>query len=592
MSKQPLLLLCVSFILGIFLQDVVRWSVFKIYCFVVICFVSLIVYFVRNFYVHRCRHFSILLFAFAAGILVHSFSLKEQSLPDLKGRNLIYFKLNQKLNSNEKNRRYEITAWKDKREFRSILSMPKEESELNFNHYYKAEAYVNRVQQAYSDFQFDYAKYLSRRGIFHQSYLPNSFSQGTRKDLSFAEKIRQQRLETLSKIDNLKLSKKAREFTKGIILADRTEMDKETVQDFSRSGLMHVLAISGSHMAIFFWLILGVLYPFFSSKFRKFKIVFALLLIWSFAVFIDYGSSVMRSCIMISCYYIYVLLQRKPDLLHAMAIAALLILMVDTNQLFDVGFQLSFVAVLGIFWLNGPILQHLPKPKSKLQIFLVNVVSVSFAAQLATLPLVLFYFHQWSFVSIPANLLIIPAAELIIIFALLMTVLAAFSMQWLWLNEWYDFVVSWVLKLIGFFAHVDSAYFTMIPMNLLEVMVAFLAIYFLRFPLRRFRIKSASVFAYFLILFLALRAFLNYRATQLDEVLVHRYFKERVISVKQKDQVAFLIPEQVDQNKILAYIIEPYLTSRRTNKYMIKVVPKDLESITIHGSVYSLIDDQ
>ncbi|HAI81139.1 MAG TPA: competence protein, partial [Chryseobacterium sp.] len=311
----------------------------------------------------------------------------------------------------------------------------------------------------YSDFQFDYGKYLSRKDIYFQAYLPNSFQRGLRNDLSFSEKIRQKRLSTLSKIDSANLSKRTREFTKGIILADRTEMDAETVEDFTKSGLMHVLAISGSHMAIIFWLILLVLNPIFPPRFRNYKIIISLILIWAFAIFIDYGNSVVRSCIMISAYYLSVVLQRKPDILHAMAVAAFGILIADTNQFFDVGFQLSFVAVFGIFWLNQPILKYLPKPKNKFQNLMVNVVSISIAAQIVTLPLVVFYFHQYSVISIVANLIVIPFSEILIIFSLLMTVLIEFSVQIGWLNFLYDAVVTRALQLIHFFANLDLAFY-------------------------------------------------------------------------------------------------------------------------------------
>ena len=197
------------------------------------------------------------------------------------------------------------------------------------------------------------------------------------------------------------------------------------------------LAISGSHMAIIFWLILLLLKPIFPANFRCVPIVISLIFIWLFAIFIDFGSSVIRSCIMISAYYFYVLLQRKPDLLHAMAISGLAILIFDTNQLFDVGFQLSFIAVFGIFWLNEPILKYLPKPKNNVQNFLVNVVSISIAAQLATLPLVIFYFHQYSLISVIANLVVIPFSEVIIVFALLMTILLGFGFEISWLKALY-----------------------------------------------------------------------------------------------------------------------------------------------------------
>ena len=588
MSKQPLLFPCIAFILGIFLQDYFFLAEKQIYILLVFSFLTLFSFLVKNFYVHKFRQLSLIFLFFSLGIFAHSLSLKKPKLPQLEGKEFIYFKINKKLNSNEKNKRYEISAWKGKEVFQSVLSMPKDEKELDFLHYYKAEAYVNKLQKPYSDFQFDYAKYLARKDIFFQSYLPNSYQSAIRNDLTFAEKIRQRRLETLKKIDQANLSKRTREFTKGIILADRTEMDKETVQDFQKSGLMHILAISGSHMAIIFWLILLVLNPIFPPKYRNFKIIISLLLIWAFAIFIDYGSSVVRSCIMISCYYIYVLLQRKTDLLHSMAVAAFGILIYDSNQLFDVGFQLSFCAVFGIFWLNKPILIYLPKPKNKLQNFMVNVVSVGFAAQIATLPLVIYYFHQWSFISILANLVVIPIAEGLIIFALLMTVLIAFSIQFSWINIFYDFCVTWILKLIHFFAGADSLFYRMIPITLLEVFVALIIIYFLRFAIQKFNIKNVSRLVYFIAIFISLRMLLNYRANQINEVLVHPYFKEKIISVKNKDKVQFLISENSNLEKIETYVIEPYLTSRRTKNFEVKIIPKNVESVNIGGKVYNL----
>ncbi len=588
MQKQPLLILCVCFILGIFLQDEFILNEKRIYILLIISFLFLFLVFVKNFYLRYLGYFSLLAFFFSLGIFAHFLNSQKPKLPELKGKENIVFKINKKLNSNEKNRRYEITAWRDKEQFQSVLSLPKSEQELDFLHYYKAEVYVNKTSKPNNDFQFDYGKYLSRKDIYFQSYLPNDFKIVKRNDLTFAEKIRQKRLETLHKIDRSNLSSKTREFTKGIILADRTEMDDETVQDFSKSGLVHILAISGSHMVIIFWLILLVLNPVFPPKFRNLKIIISLSLIWIFAVFIDYGSSVVRSCIMISAYYIYVLLQRKTDLLHSMAFAAFVILIADTHQLFDVGFQLSFLAVFGIFWLNQPILKYLPKPKNKFQDFMQNVFSVSISAQVATLPLVVFYFHQWSLISIPANLVVIPFSEILIVFSLLMTVLIAFSVQFFWLDFFYEFFVSSTLKVIHFFADTDFAFYKMVPMTLLEVLVSFVIIYFLRFTILKFSIKNVSRLVYFILVFIALRMMLNFRAGKIDEVLVHQYFKENILSVKNEERVLFLVPEKSNPEKIEKYIIEPYLTSRRTKNFELKILPENVESVKINGKIYEV----
>ena len=588
MHKQPLLILCLSFILGIFCQDIFTLKINTIYGFLLMGFLSLILFFIKDFYVYKIRPLSLVILFFVLGLFGHFLNSQQPKLPLLKSNENIVFEISHKLNSNEKNRRYEVNAWRGKDFFQSVLSVPKTEKEFDFQHFYKADVYVHRIEKPYSDFQFDYGKYLARKDIYFQSYVPGSPQIGEKKTLTLPEKIRQKRLETLQKIDKTSLSKQTREFTKGIILADRTEMDKETVQDFSRSGLVHILAISGSHIAIIFWIILLVLKPVFPAKWRRSKIVIALLLIWSFAIFINYGSSVVRSCIMISAYYIYVLLQRKPDLLHSMAIAAFVILLVETNQLFDVGFQLSFLAVFGIFWLNQPLLKYLPKPKNKFQNFLVNVVSVSISAQLATLPLVLFYFHQYSFISIIANLLVIPFSELLIVFALLMTAVIELSFYSSWLFSVYDTFVLFTLKVIHFFGALDFSFSKIIPMNFLEVAVAFAIVFCLRSALLKFNIKNTMRVVYFTLMFVALRFLLNYKAAQIDEVLEHYYFKQKIISVKSKDEIQFVLKENVQLEKAEQYIIEPYLTSRRTRNYKITVLPNSTEFIKINGKDYPL----
>lgn len=554
----------------------------------VFSFLTLFFIVVKNFYFYKFRPAFYGFLAFTLGIFIHSLHSQKPQLPVLKSKETITFKIIKKLNSNEKNRRYEIEAWKDKAYFKSVLSFPKIQPELNYQHYYQGEIYVNHIEKPYSDFQFDYGKYLSRKGIYFQSYLPNSLKIAKRDDLPFVEKIKQRRLETLAKIDQTDLQKRTREFAKGIILADRTEMDQETVRDFRDSGMMHILAISGTHMAIIFGVIVLVLNFIVPPKYRRHKIIVALLLIWSFAVFIDFGNSVVRSCIMITSYYVFVLLQRKTDLLHSMALAGLIILILNSNQLFEVGFQLSFCAVLGIYWFNQPILKYLPKAKNKFQNFMLNVLSISLSAQIGTIPLVIYYFHQYSAVSIIANLVIIPFAEIVIVFSLLMVILISISIRFSWLTCIYDELVTFTLKVIHFFADADSLMQRMIPLTLLEVFLLYLLFYFLRFAIQKFTIKNGTKIIYFILIFIFLRVMLNYRAQRLDEVLVHEFFKEKVISVKEGAEVQFYCSENVNQEKVRQYIVEPYLTSRRTKNFSITIVPSAISTFHVRGKSYEL----
>ena len=591
MNKQPLLILWICFIFGILISEKLSLSTALVNVFLSFSFLFLVFSFLKIHFFFKIKDFVLSIFFLGLGVFAHELHNKEQIFPNFPSSSEVVFTLDKKLNSNEKNKRYEVKILKVNEksvDLGLVLSVPKEEKELDFKHFYKAEIYLNKVKANAQDFGFDYQKYLGRKQIYFQGYAPNSFQVAEKENLTFSEKIRQKRLEVLQNIDQAKLSEKSKEFTKGIILADRTEMDRETVEDFSKSGLVHILAISGSHMAIIFWLILLLLKPIFPANFRNVPIVISLIFIWLFAIFIDFGSSVIRSCIMITAYYFYVLLQRKPDLLHAMAISGLAILIFDTNQLFDVGFQLSFIAVFGIFWLNEPILKYLPKPKNTVQNFLVNVVSISIAAQVATLPLVIYYFHQYSLISVIANLVVIPFSEVIIIFALLMTILLGFGFDISWLNTLYDSGVQLVLKVIHFFASLDVFFFKNIPMHWSEVIVLFSMIYFLRRFLTRHHLKSLIKVGFLVILFLMLRIGFNYYENSQSEILVHEFFKEKIISVKEKDKVVFFVKNSKNLEKQKKYIIEPYLVARRVNDFKIVFVPQNVKSLFINEKNYSV----
>lgn len=591
MNKQPLLILWICFIFGILISEKLSLSTALVKVFLSFSFLFLVFSFLKIHFFFKIKDFVLSIFFLGLGVFAHELHNKEQVLPNFPNSSEVIFTLDKKLNSNEKNKRYEVKILKVNDEINHlglVLSVPKEEKELDFKHFYKTEIYLNKVKANAQDFGFDYQKYLGRKQIYFQGYAPNSFQVAEKENITFSEKIKQKRLEVLQNIDQAKLSEKSKDFTKGIILADRTEMGRETVEDFSKSGLVHILAISGSHMAIIFWLILLLLKPIFPANFRNAPIVISLIFIWLFAIFIDFGSSVIRSCIMISAYYFYVLLQRKPDLLHAMAISGLAILIFDTNQLFDVGFQLSFIAVFGIFWLNEPILKYLPKPKNNVQNFLVNVISISIAAQLATLPLVIYYFHQYSLISVIANLVVIPFSEIIIVFALLMTILLGFGFDIFWLNALYDSGVQLVLKVIHFFASLDVFFFKNIPMHWSEVIVIFSMIYFLRRFLTHHHLKSLIKVGFLVILFLMLRIGFNYYENSKSEILVHEFFKEKIISVKEKDKVVFFVKNSKNLEKQKKYIIEPYLVARRVNDFKIIFVPQNVKFLVINEKNYSV----
>ena len=527
-------------------------------------------------------------FFFILGIGFHFMNQNSASNLNLKSNESIIFRISKKLNSNEKYKKYEAAAQVRNQTFETIINVGKNQKELNFDHYYKAKAYIAQPKSPEHDFQFDYSKYLQRKGIFYQCFINDGISSATRDDLSFSEKIKQRRLKTLQEIDHTKMNFRSREFLKGIILADRTEMDAETVKDFNRSGLVHFLAISGTHIVIIFGMFYFLMMRFSPVGFRKYAIISSLIFIWIFAVFIGFGNSVVRSCIMISVYFIYVLLQRKPDLLHSLALSAFIILMIDTQQIFDVGFQLSFLAVLGIYWLNKPILKLLPRQDHFFKKLIYNTISISIAAQLATLPLVLYYFHQFSLVSILANFVIVPFSEIIIVFSFVMTTLIGLNLDFVLISVIYDFTIQILLEMIHWFADFDFVFFENIPLNLAEVFALFAIVYFLKFILIKFNFKNFSNLVLLILIFFSLRISFNIIENQKDEVLLHHYKKETVVSLKQGNKVVFYKTDSENNYKIQQYIINPYISDRRVKNVEVVHFPPLAKAVKINNKIYQL----
>ena len=592
MNRQPLLIVLLFFVAGILTEENVNfplWAVFSgLFSFVIVLAFA----FSKSILFQKLKNFALCCLFFFLGIFLH-FQQNNFSLPSVEnGKTEIKFILKKKLNSNENFKKYEVeilktTTGKIGSTYQAILSIPQSFPELDFANYYSAMVYLKKVEPPKQDFLFDYAKYLKRKNIFYQAWFQSDLSK-SEKEMTFSEKIKQGRLKILENISHSNLSVKTVAFTKGIILADRTEMDAGLVSDFSRTGLVHFLAISGTHMVIIFWLIMFLLRKILPNSKKNWAIILSLLFIWIFTVFIDYGSSVVRSSVMITVYYIYHLLHRKADLLHAMALAGFILLLVDTNAIFDVGFQLSFLAVLGIFWLNPALVRVLPKPKNNLQKFLISIITVSISAQLATLPLVLFYFHQYSILSVFANLIIVPFSEIIIVFSLLMTIVLGIGIELTWLNAIYELVVTFLLKTIHFFSEINWAFQENIPMSILEAGLLLVIIYFLRDILTKKSTKVILRFSFVFILFVGVRMLLNYYFQNTMEVIEIQNNKQKIILYKDQKKLWVFAKSTINEPKTIQFVIQPYLSNRRISEYSIKYIPDNYSQVMVNGKAYSL----
>lgn len=256
---------------------------------------------------------------------------------------------------------------------------------------------------------FNYRTYMEGKGIIHQINLQEhskfvtakgkgSINGWASKTKTFVE----------SKIDALDINDTARAFLKAFYLAIRTEIPEDVKINYKNSGVLHILALSGLHVGILLTILELLLRPIVRLRHgRKMRSFIVILVLWGFAVLTGLSPSIVRAVTMFSFFALAHGLHRPTNSINTLFISALVILLVRPNFLFEVGFQLSYTAVLGILLIK-PILDQYWQPKHFVLKPMVSLLNVSVAAQLGVLPLSLYYFHQFPALFFLTNLLVVP----------------------------------------------------------------------------------------------------------------------------------------------------------------------------------------
>ena len=179
-----------------------------------------------------------------------------------------------------------------------------------------------------------------------------------------------------------------------LILGDKDLLSAETRKTFSSAGAMHVLAVSGLHVGIVLYLLMLFFSQFPRVFSRKRALILALLLIWCYAGLTGFSPSVLRATIMFTILSMSTVIGRKGNNLNTLFFSAFLMLLWNPSFIYDIGFQLSYLAMIGIFTLYPPLSKLFYLPFKPFR-WLWEGTAVGFAAQISTFPLTLYYFHQF-----------------------------------------------------------------------------------------------------------------------------------------------------------------------------------------------------
>lgn len=205
-----------------------------------------------------------------------------------------------------------------------------------------------------------------------------------------------------------------RSLLKAVCLGDRSELTPAMEEDFSMAGGMHILAVSGLHMGLIWWVLSRLLSVLVRITGKElFRTLIILLVLWTYAWITGFSSSVCRAVTMFSLLTAGRWLDRRSGTLNGIIVSAFLLLVLNPNRIMDVGFQLSYMAVLGIITLQ-PVFRKLVSVRNRVLRWILDATAVSIAAQLATAPLVAYYFHQLPSYAILTNLVAVPLLSCII----------------------------------------------------------------------------------------------------------------------------------------------------------------------------------
>lgn len=351
-----------------------------------------------------------------------------------------------------------------------------------------------------------------------------------------------------------------------LILGQQQEIAADIIKDYQYSGATHVLSVSGLHVGFIMLFIMFILKPIPNTrKGSAIKLTSILISLAGFAVISGLSPSVQRSVVMFSFVAIGNHLRRSGNIYHTLLVSILLILLFEPYFLFDVGFQLSYLALFFIVWLQ-PVLAQIWTPKNKIAIYLWNALTVSFAAQIGTLPLCLYYFHQFPGLFFVTNIIILPVLSFIMIAGIIVMLIAIFTNPPLLLVTIFEKSIFILNKMIHYVASFESFVIQDIGFNFYYLISLYLVIITITISFKRpnFRIIIVSLLS--IIFFQLSLIYTKKELSDQTELIVYNAKKSTLISMR-KGQNITLFTNDIKKEKgniLNSYLVGSFNTISQT----------------------------
>ncbi|RYF91915.1 MAG: ComEC family competence protein [Chitinophagaceae bacterium] len=375
------------------------------------------------------------------------------------------------------------------------------------------------IKNAGNPYEFDYAQYAARNNIHYQQFIPIEKIKliGRSGKINIIDRVHNACMVQLAKYLP---DRKTLGLMQAMLIGDEVNLDNDTRQSYSETGIVHIIAISGSHITFFFVLISFCLGWIRNKKYHWLKYLLALPLIWFYVLMAGAAPSAVRAAVMFSLLAIGFALQKQPNSLNQLFATAFILLCIEPMWLYSIGFQLSFLAVLSLVLFYRHIYNWLPT-SNKIVKAIWSAIAASLAAELLVAPLVVYYFHLFPLWFIVANLAAWLFMGMVLVAGILVIVCSAFPLLAKFLGSITILLVTWFNKLVVFFQTYNPRSFSFLNVSNYELLlIYFIITTFAVFLLKKQRVLQFISIAGLIALFVLL-GFNWHKASQQKRIVVY-----------------------------------------------------------------------
>ncbi len=398
---------------------------------------------------------------------------------------------------------------------------------------------------------FDYERYCLSQNITHQVFLDaNDYKiLPTNQTHYIKQFIFAARDRVLAILRKYIPGDKERGLSEALLIGYKDELDRALVQSYTNTGVVHVIAISGLHLGLIYTLLLLCFKPL--KKYPNLKWLRLLLIlsgIWSFSFLAGAQPSILRSAVMFTCLALAECLSRRSSMLNSLAFSAFLLLCINPLWLWDAGFQLSYTAVLSIVLFMRPVYNWLFF-KNKILDALWKLNAVTIAAQVLTVPICLYHFHQFPNYFLLANIVAVPLSSIILVGEIFLCAISVFP----FIATLAGKILSWMIAMMNSYVErIDRLPFSVwegLYVNTAQVILLYITLAFgayWLFEKSKIALKACLVTV---LVFFIIRTDTFFIAGMRKQLVIYNIPKKTVIDIFDKRNVLFVADSSVLQDE-------------------------------------------